>query len=319
MKWYRLPILFALLLFFLNTPGKTKYKDDLIIKGNISDFQVIDDGKYLLFPKENKLYVWDVGRDVVTDSLIFNISGSISAIDYTPDQKLIAVCFQTGEVLISNLEGEYHLLKNIQNRIISLKFSNDGNYLAMGSVDNSLSLWNTVDRKKLWKSEGHKDHILAICFSPNDSVFYTGSADSRIGMWKTKNGEALRFLDESNSWVRKLLIANENELYATTDLGYMYNWSITKDEPAFLRKEKIAGSWIISFCKKGDTSAFGDRNGNVLIKSKFATYKMNLKKPILDLDFIITHEGMINVLISVMNSGIYKIGLSDMEIETGTK
>ena len=291
------------------------FRDHLIVKGSIPSFKLLNDSVSIAFPMKNKLYLYNLNAKDITDTFDFKLIGPITCIDYCASKGMIAVGSQKGEVVLTDLKGHYQKLENLQNQIISLKFSNSGEDLAVATADNILQLWDTASHLMLWKNRGHDDNILTICFGPNDSIIYSGSADKRIAIWDKGKGVVLGYLDNLNSWVRKVTVSNEDRmLYAATDQGFIYNWSLTDHLPVFLKKSKSSGTWILSLLSNKNFIASGDQNGNVELKMKFGDYRLNFNDPVINLEYFETHDQII-LLILVMNHGIYKMGISDDHVK----
>lgn len=82
-----------------------------------------------------------------------------------------------------------------------LAFSPAGQYLASGSLDNTIKLWNVKTGDLLRTLTGHKDLVLSIAFSANGLLLASGSADSTINLWETSTGQLIKTLREEGTWV----------------------------------------------------------------------------------------------------------------------
>jgi WD40 repeat protein len=79
--------------------------------------------------------------------------------------------------------------------IFSIAYSPDGQYLAAGSSDSKVRLWNVAHRS--WQSvfEGHSDFIQSVCFSPNGKILVSASDDRSVVLWDVDAGDGSCLLD----------------------------------------------------------------------------------------------------------------------------
>lgn len=89
------------------------------------------------------------------------------------------------------------ILKGHRLGITSVRFSDDGMWLASSSLDGTVRLWSTKD----WKIRSvlnHGDEIYTIAFSPDNKFLVSGGNDHRLIFWDTKSGKRLRIVKLPN-------------------------------------------------------------------------------------------------------------------------
>jgi WD40 repeat protein len=69
------------------------------------------------------------------------------------------------------------------NLITTIVLSGDGKYIACGSWDGTVVLWDIENKKETKKFQAHHDKINAITFSNDSRYIVTASADNRITLW----------------------------------------------------------------------------------------------------------------------------------------
>ena len=120
--------------------------------------------------------------------------GKLHDIKYTPDGNRIAVATDIGIWIYEAQTGkELTLLTGHTDRVTSLGFPADGRFLASGSFDRTVRLWDIDTGKQTAVFAGHWGGIAAIVVSPDGkSVVSGGSWDSTLILWDTETGEQIK-------------------------------------------------------------------------------------------------------------------------------
>ncbi|MBV9125995.1 MAG: hypothetical protein JO112_21800, partial [Planctomycetes bacterium] len=86
-------------------------------------------------------------------------------------------------------------LKGHQEMIYAVAFSPDGKYVATGSFDQTLKLWEAATGKEIKTfagPAGHQKAILAVAFSPDGQSLASGSQDNTVKIWDLPSTSPLR-------------------------------------------------------------------------------------------------------------------------------
>jgi WD40 repeat protein len=182
----------------------------------IWDLMFTPDGKTLVSVAEDKtIRVWDVE----TGDLIKTVRGQIDqeydgkfyAGALSPDGKILAVggllgaSDNYGNIRLINLEtGEQMaLLKGHTSVVADLTFSQDGKWLASGSGDYTIKIWDLSPLlsgvrstnsprplgegqgvRELATLEGHTNIVYSVDFSPDGTKLVSGAYDGTVRLWK---------------------------------------------------------------------------------------------------------------------------------------
>ncbi|MBE8989922.1 WD40 repeat domain-containing protein [Nostoc sp. LEGE 12450] len=87
-------------------------------------------------------------------------------------------------------------------QIKAFAFSCDGQFLATGSDDLTIKLWNVHTGKSLITLQGHTRTISSISFSPNGEVLSSCAEDGLIKIWNINTGECLKTLRSDRPYER---------------------------------------------------------------------------------------------------------------------
>ncbi|BGP40077.1 proteinral transcription repressor [Rhodotorula kratochvilovae] len=67
--------------------------------------------------------------------------------------------------------------------VTSVVFSPDGNFLAAGSLDTMVRIWDAETGHLLDKLKGHRDSVYSVAFSPDGKFLVSGSLDKTLKMF----------------------------------------------------------------------------------------------------------------------------------------
>lgn len=157
----------------------------------------------LLFPDSetvagsagNGLVAWNLAADIPTPEAI-PLPGHtepVSALLFSFETNFVAMPSEKG----NNVElwadaSEPYLLKGPAGTVHSLAFSTDGRWLASGSADSQIIVWDTQDSETIASSavalEGHTGDVYAVVFSPDGTWLASAGADSRVLLWDIRKG-----------------------------------------------------------------------------------------------------------------------------------
>ena len=136
----------------------------------------------------------------------------------------LAPLFADDELLLKTLEGH-------SDGVLSVAFSPDGKYIASGSWDKTIKLWNVSDGSLLRTLKGHTNSVSSVAFSPDGKYIASGSWDDTIRLWRVSDGLLLRTFEGHTGDVESVSFSPDGKYIASGSWDKtikLWNVSISK-------------------------------------------------------------------------------------------
>lgn len=99
--------------------------------------------------------------------------------------------------------------------IYSVAYSPDGKYLASGSADKTIKLWEVETGRLLRTLTGHTGDICSVSYSPNGVYLASGSKDETIKLWEVKTGNCIKILTGHTGYVQSVTYSPDGKYLAS--------------------------------------------------------------------------------------------------------
>jgi WD40 repeat protein len=160
-------------------------------------------------------------------------------IAYSPNGKQLAACDSNQLKVYDPVSGELIMaLSGHQGDVISVAFSQEGKYLATGSVDTTVRIWDASNGDLIRVLKGHSAAVGGLAFSPNGKLLLTSSEDGTLIIWDAATGELLHSLPDFT--VYKVNFSPDGTRVAAATFHGLQVWMYTPDsaEPISLEESQ---------------------------------------------------------------------------------
>ncbi|HCA97349.1 MAG TPA: hypothetical protein DEP38_22900 [Cyanobacteria bacterium UBA9226] len=120
-------------------------------------------------------------------------------------------------------------------------------YLASGSDDNQIRVWNAQTGECLKILLGHQGRIRYLDFSPDGKLLASASHDRTIKIWDVATGECLKTWRGHTDWVWSVIFSQNNyTLISAADDRTILLWDMQANESQVLRDLETEWIWAIA-------------------------------------------------------------------------
>ncbi len=172
------------------------------------------------------------------------------------------------QLLISDLSSLRFLDKSLTGHsswVDSVIYSPDGRYLASGSQDKTIKIWEVATGKQLLTLTGHSDQVLSVIYSPDGRYLASGSQDKTIKIWEVATGKELRTLTGHSDRVRSVVYSPDGRYLASGSWDKTIKvWDVVTGTE--LRTLAGYSGWVWSVAYSPDGRYLASGNGDKTIK-----------------------------------------------------
>ncbi|GAA6059271.1 hypothetical protein JCM10212_006664 [Sporobolomyces blumeae] len=153
------------------------------------------DGKFLATGSEDRIVrIWNLSQKRISQ-IFQGHKSEIYSLAFSPDgRRLVSGSgdktarmwdLESGSCMFTLAIEDITIAENgpVDAGVTSVVLSPDGKFLAAGSLDTVVRIWDAETGHLLDKLKGHKDSVYSVAFSPDGKFLVSGSLDKTLKMW----------------------------------------------------------------------------------------------------------------------------------------
>ena len=105
--------------------------------------------------------------------------------------------------------------KGHNSSVSSVSFSSDGKFIASGSLDSTVKLWEISTGKLIKDFKGHNSDVFSVSFSSDGKFIASGSYDHTVKLWEVSTGKLIKDFKGHNSDVFSVSFSSDGKFIAS--------------------------------------------------------------------------------------------------------
>jgi len=150
------------------------------------------DGKLLALggAKNGSINILDTetGKEVFT---ITGHSGAVLSLIFFRKEKKLASAGKDGTIRLWDLNDKVKEISVFNSPVCSISLSSDEKYLACGTEDKMVNIWDIATGQKVYSLAGHSEPVLSVSFSRDGKMLASAGQDKKIILWDTLRGREI--------------------------------------------------------------------------------------------------------------------------------
>lgn len=148
--------------------------------------------------------------------------------------------------------------------VLAVAYSSDGRFLASGSYDGTVRIWDSDTGKELHALRGHGREVASVVFSPDGKVLASGSFDHTIRLWDAGSGKLLQPRQGADGPVNNLAVSPDGRLAVTVCHDHTIRmWSLATQQQVHILRGHTDFVYAATFSPDGRILASGGSDRTV--------------------------------------------------------
>lgn len=180
--------------------------------GIIDAHLTADDRKLISASSDGTARIWDVLADHELADMYQ--PSEVDSLAFDPTNRRIAIADDDSVGLWSIADGK--MIRNISSNADAVDFDKDGKWLAVGSSDGTVTMWNADSGGLVVTPEGATHKIVeTVRFSPDAKFLASGGWDNQVHLWHVPSGGNAWNSSSFPNWIMALAFSPDGQLIAS--------------------------------------------------------------------------------------------------------
>lgn len=178
---------------------------------------------------DRAIHVWSVAEKRELWEIRLPMRGSVQTLDFSPDDRMIAVGGSDGTVLLVPLGGASVLLRGSGAAVHCAVFSPDGRMIAAGGARGTLEVWSVSTRQRLFPAiTTGGGAIRSVVFDPDGQIVAAGNDEGVLGLWSVFSGDPLGPVRQGHARAMNCLVfaPDGRSVISGQDDGSIRRWDV---------------------------------------------------------------------------------------------
>lgn len=150
-------------------------------------------------------------------------------------------------------KAQLHIQIGHQQAVSAMAVSQDGRYLATGSIDNDIRIWDLENKLERFILKGHEGDVETLDFSKDGKYLASGSTDGKIILWNALSGKKLVTLTGHQSNVKSVIFhPNDSLLLSAGSDKVIRVWEIPSGKLQRTFGEHTQSIYALALNSKGE-------------------------------------------------------------------
>lgn len=156
-------------------------------------------------------------------------------------------------------------------KVDAVVFSPDGRWIATGSFDNTIKIWDAETGRELRSLNGHTGAVRALAWSPDGRLLASGGGDRTVRIWDVASGREMERFEVTDSLLEAVAFSPDGQKLAAGPGNTIIVWDVATGNQVRL-SEHSSPVTALTFSRDGLFLASGDAKGSIkvwdLVKAK---------------------------------------------------
>ncbi len=163
-------------------------------------------------------------------------------------------------------------------RVNAIAWSPDGTYVASGSGDKTVQVWNTFTGDQVYTYCGHSDTVNSVAWSPDGTRIASASSDSTVQVWDATTGQNVLTYNGHTNWVYAVAWSPDGKRIASGgDDNKVRIWEAVTGKAICTYRNHSGWVHALAWSPDGTRIASGSDDNKVQVKDATTKFSFSIK------------------------------------------